>query len=87
MNNNDKIFQGWMSDLEDDDEMEPLLDAKDDGHDDKSTDAPEKCIQCQLDVPILVTREHAHQLWLKELRIKSSTHQHKEIESFLLHKV
>ena len=43
-----------MSDLEDDDGMEPLLDAEDDGHDNKSTNAPEKCVRCQLDVPVLV---------------------------------
>lgn len=31
-----------MSDLEDDDVMEPLLDAEGDGHDNESTNAPEK---------------------------------------------
>ena len=31
-----------MSDLEDDDVMEPLLDAEGDGHDNESTKAPEK---------------------------------------------
>ena len=33
-----------MSDLEDDDVMEPLLDAEGDGHDNESTNAPEKHI-------------------------------------------
>ena len=44
-NIDDEIFWGWMSDLEDD-VMEPLLDAEGDGHDNESTNAPEKHVWC-----------------------------------------
>jgi hypothetical protein len=47
--------------------MEPLLDAEGDGSEDELIEAPCKCIQHQLDVPVLVACECNCQLWLKEL--------------------
>ena len=41
MNNDDEIFQGWTSDLEYDDVIEPLLDAEGDG---VETESCEMCI-------------------------------------------
>jgi hypothetical protein len=37
-----EVFQGWTSDLEEDDAMEPLLDAKGDGSEDELIEAPHK---------------------------------------------
>jgi hypothetical protein len=62
-----EVFQGWTSDLEEDDAMEPLLDAKGDGSEDELIEAPHKRVRRQLDVPVLVARERARQLRLKEL--------------------
>ena len=62
-----EVFQGWTSDLEEDDAMEPLLDAEGNGSEDELIEAPHKRVRCQLDVLVLVAREQAHQLRLKEL--------------------
>jgi hypothetical protein len=39
LDDNDEIFRGWTSDLEEDDTMEPLPDAEGDGSGDELTDA------------------------------------------------
>jgi hypothetical protein len=52
--NGDKVFQGWTSDLEEDNAMEPLLDAEGNGSEDELIEAPHKRIQHQLDVLVLI---------------------------------
>ena len=65
--NGDEVFQGWTSDLEEDDAMEPFLDTEGNGSEDEPIEAPHKRVRHQLDVAVLVTRECARQLRLKEL--------------------
>ena len=62
--NDNEIFRGWTSDLEEDDAMEPLLDAE---GEDELTDAPYKRVRRQLNVPVLVACEQARQLRLEQL--------------------
>ena len=47
--------------------MEPLLDTEGDGSEDEPIEAPHKRVRRQLDVAVLITRECARQLRLKEL--------------------